>query len=128
MVLSHTAIVFPIFSSVRKAVSKTISFAEIINRRNASLQVTDDKILDLVDLVMVLDPAWPASPSEAVQHFNHSLTGKEGRDRNKVVQGWMFCQRQKLRKLPVTFCFHGMHRPYSAIILLEHGLNPPTEP
>ena len=58
---------------------------------------------------VVLDPA---SPSEAGQHVNPSLTGKEGRDRNHVVQGWIFVTtRQKLRKLPVTFCFHGMYRP-----------------
>ena len=40
---------------------------------------------------VVLDPA---SPSEAGQHVNPSLTGKAGRDRNNVVQGWIFCHNK----------------------------------
>ena len=35
---------------------------------------------------------------------------------------------QKLRKVPVTFCFYGMYAAFSAIIFLEHGLTPPLNP
>jgi hypothetical protein len=39
---------------VKGRISKTISFAEIVHGRDASVRVTDDKLLYAVDLVMVM--------------------------------------------------------------------------
>jgi hypothetical protein len=73
----------------------------------------------------------PASPSEAGQHVNPSLTGKEGRDRNHVVQGWIFVTtRQKLRKLPVTL---NILYPWHVQTIISNNItgawfDPPTIP
>ena len=58
---------------------------------------------------LVLDPA---SPSEAGQSANPASQGRMGGTETMWARvGFFVTMRQKLRKLPVTFCFHGMYRP-----------------